>query len=128
MPDEAARDALFSALDTQRDDYLALAALADWFEENGETAAATCLHWVVRTRRRPGFNAAQMTYGRFYWELEGPSPIIDDPPARLPGPLWGALDAHDEGRPTVSFKSYKSARLAYMALVIAWESAGGAAG
>jgi hypothetical protein len=125
MADEAARDALFLALEAQRDDYFTLAALADWFEESGDAAPAACFRWVVRTHRRPGYNVLQLTYGRFYWELEGKHPVIGDPLAQLPQVLWRALDAHDEGRPTKSFKSYKSVRLAYLALAMAWEATGG---
>jgi hypothetical protein len=117
-------DALFLALEERRDDHVALAALADWFEEQDDAGPAACFRWVIRTRRRPGYNPLQLTYGRFFWELEGPRPIIGDPPAQLPPELWHALDAHDEGRPTVSFKSYKTVRLAYLALALAWEGGG----
>jgi uncharacterized protein (TIGR02996 family) len=121
MPDESTRDALLGALDAKPDDAVTLAALADWFEERGETAAAACLRWAARNGRRPGFNPWQFTYGRFYWVRRGRRPIIDDEPAQLPAALWDGLDAHDEGRPVKSFKSYKSARLAYLALILAWE-------
>src|SRR5262245_32684215 len=99
MADESTRDALFDALESQRDDPITLAALADWFEEHDDASAAACLRWVARNGRRPGFNAWQFSYGRFFWELKGPRPIIDDPQSQLPAALWSALEGYDEGRP-----------------------------
>lgn len=121
MPDQAIRDALFATLESQRDDPITLAALADWFEEHDDAGAAACLRWVARNGRRPGFNSCQVNYGRYFWELQGPEPILDDPRAQLPAGLWIALEGYDEARPVNSFKSFASVRLAYFALLLAWE-------
>jgi hypothetical protein len=124
MSERSIGDALFGTLEQHRDDPFTLTALADWFEESDDVAAADCLRWVLRNRRRPGYNPSQVHYGRFYWELEAPQPIIGDPPAQLPPLLWSELTDYDEGRPVVSFKSYQCARLAYLALIAAWKRGG----
>jgi hypothetical protein len=123
MDDEQAREALFLALEADAADRVVQAALADWFDEHGDTAAAACLRWLAARGRRPGFNSIQQTYGKFFWELDDRKPIINDPPAQLPGPLWQALRDNDEPHPVASFKSYRSARAAYLALLEAWRLA-----
>lgn len=121
MSDHEYRDAFFAALELDREDAFALTALADWYEEHQDPQASTCLHWAARTGRRPGFNLYQFTYGRFYWVRQDPSPIIEDPRAELPPILWDALTDYDEGKPVISFKSYRSAQSAYLALLAAWK-------
>jgi uncharacterized protein (TIGR02996 family) len=123
MDDEQAREALFRALETETADRVAQAALADWFDEHGDASAAGCLRWLLKQRRRPGRAPHQPTYGKFFWELEAEEPIINDPPAQLPGPLWEALRDNDEPHPVGSFKSYRTARAAYIALLAAWKRA-----
>jgi hypothetical protein len=121
MTDDETRDALFSALESNRGDRVSLSALADWFEEQGEPDARECLRWVVAAGRRPGFNEHQQTYGKCFWERESPHPILNDPPAQLPEPLWLALLENDEPHAVASFKSYKTARAAWLALLAGWK-------
>jgi hypothetical protein len=122
------RDALrglFAALEEQPGDLVALAALADWYEEHGDADAVACLHWAARRERRPGLNPHQTTFGKFFWEREDPDPIINDPPAQLPGPLWLAVGDNDEPHAVGSYKSYKTAEAAYRALIEGWKRIGG---
>ena len=51
-----------------------------------------------------------------------PVSIIDDAPAQLPEKLWLELKGNDEPHPVASFKSYRSARAAYLAAVAAWQA------
>jgi hypothetical protein len=122
MRDEAVREALFAALDADRGDAVSQNALADWFEESGDAPAAACFHWVARNRRRPGHYPRASKYGHYFWELQEREPILNDPQAQLPAPLWHQLRGNDEKEPVASFKSYQSARSAYADLVEAWRS------
>ena len=124
MRDETAREALLAALDADRADAVAQSALADWFEENGDQPAAACLRWAARNRRRPGHYPRQSDYGAYLWVRQEPQPIIPDPPAHLPEKLWLELKGNDEPHPVASFKSYGTARSAYLALVQAWRALG----
>jgi hypothetical protein len=103
-----------------RADPASLAALADWHDENNQPASAECLRWALLEGRRPGFNPRQTTYGRYFWGRQEPHPILDDPPAQLPDPLWLALKNNDVPLPVGSFKSYPTARAAWLALLAAW--------
>jgi hypothetical protein len=124
MRDETAREALLAALDADRGDAISINALGDWFEENGDQPAAACLRWVTRNARKPAHYPRQSDYGPFLWVRQGDQPIIDDRPAQLPEKLWLALKDNDEPHPVASFKSYQTARAAYLALVEAWRSLG----
>jgi len=124
------RDALrglFAALEEREPDPTAQAALADWYEEHGDAEAAACVRWLARRGARPGVNEHQTIFGRFFWEREGPDPILNDPPAQLPERLWLAAGDNDEPHPVGSFKSYKTAEAAYRALLAAWKQIGGVA-
>src|SRR6516165_9564002 len=107
------REALLAALNVERGDAVSQNALADWFEEKGDSAAAACLRWVARNRRRPGHYPRASQYGHYFWELQEREPIINDPQAQLPAPLWRQLQNNDEKEPVASFKSYQSPRAAY---------------
>ena len=124
MRDETAREALFAALDAEAADAVAQNALADWFEENGELSAAACLRWVARNRRRPGHYARPTGYGHAFWEMQEREPILNDPPAQLPPPLFRQLGDNDEKHPVASYTSYPSPRAAYAALLAAWKALG----
>jgi hypothetical protein len=126
MTDDALRG-LFAALEEKPDDAVALAALADWFEEHDDEGAAACVRWALRRRLRPGRNPHQTTFGKYFWEREGPEPILDDPRARLAEALWQAVGDNDEPHPVGSFKSYRTAEAAYRALVAGWKRIGGMA-
>jgi uncharacterized protein (TIGR02996 family) len=128
MREQDVSEALLSALDADRGDVVSQAALADWFDEQGDAQAAECLRWVVRNRRRPGHYPAQDTYGSYFWELQEPAPLLNDPPAQLPEALWNAVGDNDEPHPVGSFKSYGSPQAAYRALVAGWKRLGRPAG
>jgi uncharacterized protein (TIGR02996 family) len=119
------QEGLLAALDAAPDDRVAQSALADWYEEHGEGGAAECLRWVVRNGRRPGYNEAQTTFGKYFWEREGTRPILNDPPAQLPDELWQAVGDNDEPHGVVSFKSYQRPRDAYAALLAGWNRVDG---
>jgi hypothetical protein len=122
MRDDDVREALLTSLDADRDDAVSQNALADWFEEKSDAAAAACFRWVARNRRRPGHYPRATQYGHFFWELQEREPIINDAEAQLPAPLWRQLKDNDEETEVASFKSYQSARAAYADLVEAWRS------
>jgi hypothetical protein len=122
MDDEQVREALFTAFDSDRGDRAALGALADWYEEHGEIDAAACLHWALALGRRPGFNERQQVYGQYFWVRQDEHPILDDPQAQLPEMLWEQLTDFDEPHSVASFKSYRSARAAFTALLAAWKA------
>jgi hypothetical protein len=124
MRDETAREALLAALDADRADGVAQSALADWFEESSDQPAAACLRWAARNRRRPGHFPRQSDYGAYLWVRQEEKPIFPDPPAHLPERLWVELAGNDEPHPVASFKSYATARAAYLALVEAWRALG----
>jgi len=124
MQDVETLDALYNALENSRGDPVTLSALADWFEEHDDLPAAACLRAAVDMGRQPGYNNHQFMYGKFFWELCEASPIINEPPAQLPRPLWEALPGNDEPHPVYSFKSYRTARFAYQALIAAWKLVG----
>lgn len=121
MSDPASRDALLAALEHSPEDTVTVNALADWYEEQGDDAAAACLRWAARHGRRPGYNPGQRNFGKFFWEREEATPIIDDPPAQLPESLWLALAGNDEKYPVYSFKSYRTIRVALADLIAAWK-------
>src|SRR5262249_23221406 len=123
MADDATREALYRALDADPADALALGALADWCEEQGDLAASACLRRLLRQRLRPGRKFTGSPFGDYFWEHDGTPPILDDPRARLPRALWQALAGNGERRAVVSFKSYVSPRAAYEALLAAWRTA-----
>lgn len=115
---------LFAALNQAGADPVCLRALADWFEEHDDLAAAACLRWLVEAGRRHGHSANQTSYGKFFWEREAPDPLLGDTQALLPEALWLALANNDEPHPVSCFKSYRSAEAAYRALIAAWKRAG----
>jgi len=119
MNDESA---FFGALEQDHADAVTLQALADWYDEHDDPVAAACLRWVARHGGRVG-KAAGGYYGDYFWELQEPHPIRNDPPAQLPATLWRALKDNDEPHAVGSFKSYRSATLAYKALLAAWKQA-----
>lgn len=127
MSDGGALRGLFLALEDPDAPPLCLAALADWYEERGDTPAADCLRWAAERDRRPGLNT-RPTFGAYFWELDGPDPLFDAPRARLPGPLWRALGENGEPHPVGTFKSYLSVQAAYLALIAGWKRVGGAPG
>src|SRR5690242_5440292 len=98
MP-EPTHEGLLAALDAEPGDDLARSALADWYEEHDDRQAVECLRWAVRSRRRPGVNERQLVFGKFFWELLEPEPILEDPLALLPDPLWTLLEDNDEPHP-----------------------------
>jgi hypothetical protein len=126
MPDNPIREALFAALEADCADRATLSALADWSEENDDPDASAALRWLIRTGRRPGFNEHQFLFGKFFWSLEDPHPIMADPQALLPAILWHEIAGNDESKPVTSFKSFKTARLAYLALIAGWKRVRGA--
>jgi hypothetical protein len=85
-----ARDALFVALERTPDDWVARAALADCFEEDGLLSTAACLRWMLAGRIRPSLSMG----GGAYW-FDGGLDYVDytDRHAYLPGPVFAALRA-----------------------------------
>ena len=84
MSNDTIHEGLQAALDETPGDKVVLAALADWFEEQGDGPATECLRWLVRNGRRPGFCEQQRRYGKFFWERYGREPVLNDPQAQLP--------------------------------------------
>lgn len=124
MPSSSELDAFFVALEKERGDAVTLNALGDWYEEQGDAVAGSCFHAVARLAIRPGFSKGQTMFGKFYWVLDAPDPIITDPPAHLPKALWDALREYDEKYSVASFKSYQTARAAYEDLLRGWAEVG----
>src|SRR5215472_12312181 len=92
-PDEAPmnpRDALFVALERTPDDWVARAALADCYEEDGLLTTAACLRWMLAGRIRPSLSLG----GGAYW-FDGALDYVEytDRHAYLPGPVFAALRA-----------------------------------
>lgn len=118
------REALFAAIDDDRTDAVSINALGDWFEENGDSNAAVCLRWVTRNGRRPSSYPRPSILGPYLWVRQEQQPIIEDPAAQIPEKLWLELKDNDETEAVASFKSYRSPRAAYVALVEAWRALG----
>lgn len=120
MRDDDCRDALFDALEADAGDAVSLAALADWSEEQGDDAAAACLRWLAGQGRRPFYFPRPGDRGPFLWILRDDEPLVKDEAAQLPPALWRELKGNDEPGEVASYKSYRTARLAYLAAVGAW--------
>jgi uncharacterized protein (TIGR02996 family) len=123
--------AFYLSLDQAPDDQVTLLALADWYEEQGDTQAAACLRWTVRRglspfRYRVGGAVTQSGQewhdGWFWWTVDEPYFLDDwrfDITCRLPRPLWAQLRHSFAYEPGV-FKQYPTRRSAYEALIEAW--------
>jgi hypothetical protein len=126
-------DGFFLALDEHPADELTSQALADWYEEHGQAAAATCLRWAARHSRRPFLyrrldNVLTIEPGKdfregwYWWGVQHQFHGGDwGHPAecRLPPRLWELLPHTFPHRPSV-FKQYPARRAAYEALIAAW--------
>lgn len=123
--EDATLRGLFATLEESPADPVCLSALADWSEERGDSEAADCLRWAVRNGLRPGRVRGESPYGNFFWERKEQTPILNDPLAQLPEQLWLAVGDNEERHAVGSFKSYRTARAAYLALLTAWRRIGG---
>jgi hypothetical protein len=126
-------DSFYLALDENPGDLLTVQALADWYEENGEANAASCLRWLAVRERWPfRFQkeggpvtiAAARTWndGWFWWAVEDPWTGYDwghPEQCRLPQGLWDRLRHGFTHQPRV-FKEYPTRRAAYETLFTAW--------
>jgi len=126
----------YLALEENPDDRVTLLALADWYEEQDEPAAACCLRWAVGRDFWPfcycastGLTVSSGAWhdGWFWWAVDEPYHGRDwghAPNCRLPRDVWGKLRHTFDYDPAV-FKEYPTRRAAYEALIDVWLLAAG---
>jgi hypothetical protein len=135
MADPDALTAFYLALEDDPGDQVTLLALADWYEEHDQLAAADALRWTVQHGRRPycypadgglTVSSPEWHLGWFWWAVEDAVHTRDwghPPHCRLPRTVWEKLRHSFRHRPAV-FKEYPRVRDAYEALIDAWPRVG----
>lgn len=124
--------AFYLTLEESPGDRVTLLALADWYDECGDDAAAACLRWAVEQGRAPYLFLRDAWTSRtgpawhdgwFWWALDHERYGMDwghSRECRLPERLWKLLRHTFDYQPSV-FKEYDTARSAYEALLDAWK-------
>ena len=122
-------DAFYHSLDESPDDATTLSALADWYEERGDTDRAACVRWTIRRGIHPvrfvRDNAQAVTVRGVSWRDAWYWWVIDERnwaevrACRLPPKLWNRL-AHSFPYEPGVFKDFPTRRAAYEALFEAW--------
>ena len=115
----ATLESLYEQLTDKPEDWALRNVLADWYEEQGQQAAADSLRWTVRRRKRP-YHGSSSIFTWFNADAIGPG--LGDPESDLPGALYKHLQG---GTESAHHKSYKSLRAAEEAFQAAWSSARG---
>lgn len=130
MPNPLA--AFYLSLEESPGDAVTLQALADWFEEEGQSDEAACLRWAVRRglcpyrfRREADSaipNSPTLKEGSLWWALDDPhygNTWGHPRSCRLASGIWKKLSHTFEYEPAV-IKQYASVREAYEALLAIW--------
>jgi hypothetical protein len=122
---------LYRALE-EANDPVALLALADFYEEQGNLQPANCLRWTVDQGRFPfqyqarclRVHSGNWHDGWWWWARPRPRNTWGHPSTcELPVPLWNKLrHSFDYDAPWL-FKEYKTLRDAYEALFSVWDEA-----
>jgi hypothetical protein len=133
MPQRDPLDAFYLVLDDSPGDPLTTQALADWYEEQGNSTAAACLRWALRRGRWPfryfrhgPLRVASDAWheGWCWWVREDMASAREWGYPReccLPLVVWERL-RHSFDYDPGTFKQYPSRRAAYEALFAAWLS------
>ena len=122
-------DAFYLALDESPGDKATLCALADWYEEQGHLANASCVRWAMRLGLRPIRCPRQENQrarvqdisghdGWYWWVVDQPN-WVEERTCRLRPELWNRL-AHSFPYEPLVFKEYPTLRAAYEALFEVW--------
>jgi uncharacterized protein (TIGR02996 family) len=121
--------ALYLALEANPEDRLIRLALADWYDDHDQFAAAACLRWLIAAGRTPYryFRDAPLRYhhetwadGWYWWTTEKEPEAWGYPEACiLPFPLWERLLHTFDYDPT-TFKEFATLRRCYEAVIAAW--------
>jgi uncharacterized protein (TIGR02996 family) len=138
MPTRDSPDAFYLALDESPGDPVTTLALADWYEEQGNSRAADCLRWAAENARWPfqyrkggpvKVFSQKFHEGWYWWAVADSSADLDwgaeadwghPRECRLPRPTWERLKYISPGYQPSVFKEYPSRRAAYEALFDAW--------
>jgi uncharacterized protein (TIGR02996 family) len=127
--------AFFLSLDERPGDHVTLLALADWYEEQGQSNNANCLRWTVRNavypfryRRDGGLTVStESWHDGWYWWAYNDTHYGKDwghpLHCRLPLHVWNRLRHNFNYAPSV-VKQYPTLRDAYEAMFEAWPLVG----
>lgn len=129
MSESAEVTALFKAIEAAPEDWLALGALGDWFEEQGQETKAEACHWLAEHRKTPFRydKTVELRYhhdtwrkGWFWWTTDRERAPWGYPDScMLPHDLWDRL-RHKFGYDPMVFKEYRSIRAALEAVLTGW--------
>jgi uncharacterized protein (TIGR02996 family) len=110
-------DQLYQHLAGDPNDWATRGVLADWYEEAGQPAAAACLRWMIRRRKRPYPSDS----GTFHWFNAPRTTVAKDPESDIPEPVYQML-AQTAGLEDV-FRTYNTLRAAEEDFHAAWRQA-----
>lgn len=124
-------DGFYLALDEKPSDLHTILVLADWYDDQANTTASSCLRWLSRRSLFPykyrksdsrlNVHGPSWNDDWVWWCHEGQTQDGWGYPrtCRLPRDLWVLLPHHFAYPPSV-FKEYPTRRQAYEALFSAW--------
>jgi uncharacterized protein (TIGR02996 family) len=111
-------DALYAALDQDPTDALARVALADWYEEQGDTLAAQACRWILEKGKRP-YDYGDGRGWRWWCRHLGGRMDYDD----LPEPLFRMIPQTPSNDLPDQKRVFPSRRAAEEALIAAFRMA-----
>lgn len=103
------------------DDEVAFAALADYYEEQGDTASADCLRWCAERYAPNGDERPLSADAPCEWWDGGRQTIDRLDPSDIPTPIFLALvGGFISGGSSSKWKEYDSRLTAWRAMLKAW--------
>jgi len=127
--DDPWQAALYKAIEEKPLDSVSILALADWYEEQGQTEAAAALRWLAEQKKTPyryiyqeelKVHFDQWKSGWYWWATDAEGHDWGHPDSCvLPHKLWSKLTHAFEYNPLV-FREYPTIQGAIDAFIRAW--------